>query len=267
MKLAALLPCLTIVTVKVEGSPYDEQNTPWLPTTILESVLLHEAYVSETSTTSLFFAARTCESFTRCSLFCQDSESSFSYWFIIADPFLDHSDQGVTKKCWARQLRGNFISDKNGVSVSAWPHNLWYHARKPDSDFLDGYYNGNIDQTLHLWPSYGAYFVIDLGSEVYIWRIKIFRSELGRKLGRFRKVSIRLGHTAETGDFSRYSELAYFNGDPTHLNFFFVVEPKPPQVGRYISVQTMSTKDLQVAHVQVQIFTKEDYYHLHQNYK
>ena len=256
MKLATLLPCLAIVTLKVRGSPYDEQNTPWKPATILESVLLHEAYVSETSTTSLFFAARTCESFTRCSLFCQDSESSFSFWFIIADPFLDHSNQGVTKKCWTRQLRGNFISDKNGVTVSAWPFHSLFPARTTDDDFLDGYYNGDQDQTLHLWPSYGAYFIIDLGSEVYVRRIKIFRSEANRILGRFRKVSIRLGHTAETGDFSRYSELAYFNADPT--DFFFVVEPKPPQIGRFISVQTMSTKDLQVAHVQVQIFTKED---------
>ena len=267
MKLPALLPCLAIVTVKVEGSPYDEQNTPWLPTTILESVLLHEAYVSETSTTSLFFAARTCESFTRCSLFCQDSESSFSFWLILADPFLDYSNQGVSKKCWTRQLRGNFISDKNGVTVSAWPFNWMFPARTTDDDFLDGYYNNDVDQTLHIWPTYGAYFIIDLGSEVYVWRIKIYRGGVGVSFGRFSKVSIRLGHTAETGDFSRYSELGFFDGDPTDTYFSFVVEPEYPQIGRFISVQTMSTVSLQVGHVQVQIFTKEEYYRVHHNKK
>ena len=267
MKLATLLQCLAIVTLNVGGSPYDEKNTPWQPTTILKSVLLHEAYVSETSTTSLFLAARTCESFTRCSLFCKDSESSFSFWFIIADPFLDHSNRGVTKKCWTRQLRGNFIAEKNGITVSAWPFNWYYPARTTDNDFLDGYFNGDPDRTLHMWSSYGAYFIIDLGSELYVWRIKIYRAAIGRSFNRFSKVSIRLGHTAETGDFSRYSELAFFDGDPTDLYFFFIVEPKHPQIGRYISVQTMSTEPLQVSHVQVQIFTKEEYYRVYHNNK
>ena len=265
MKIAVLFSCLTIATIKVYGSPYDENRSPWLPTTILESFLLHHAFVSNASTTSLFVAARTCESFIRCSLFCQDSESSFSLWLIIADPYLAQSDQGVTKKCWTRQLRGNFISDKNGVTVSAWPFNTMFRTRTTDGDFLDGYYNGHDDQTLHMSPRVGAYFIVDFGSEVYVRRIKIYRAGLGTYSNRFHKVSIRLGHTAETGDFSRYSELAFFDGSATDLYFSLVVEPKRPLLGRYLSVQSQTAMDLQVGHVQVQIYTKEEYHRLHRN--
>ena len=268
MKLAALFPCLAIVTSKVEGSPHDE-STPWLPTAILESALMYVAWskISSVSTSSLFFAARSCELFTWCTLFCQDSETTFSFWFVIADPYLDHSDRGTTKKCWTRQLRGNFLSDKNGVTVSAWPVNSYFPQRSTD-DFLDGFYTGHWDETLHLGGvsgHYGAFFLIDLGAELYVRRIKIYNPTIHHLYDeRFRNISIRLGNTG--GDFSENPEIGFFEGPPTGFAFSFVVKLKVPQLGRYLSAQSLSSEDFQVGHVQVHTFTKEEYLAHHKNY-
>ena len=257
MKLAALFACLAIGTSKVEGSPHDE-DTPWLPTTILEPVVTARSYISSASTSSIFFAARSCELFTWCTLFCQDSETTFSFWLFIADPFLDHSDQGITKKCWTRQLRGNFLSDKNGVTMSAWPVSSWFPERSPQN-LLDGIYDGNWAKTLHLNEVYGSYFLIDLGAELYVRRIKIFNAVV---VGRMSKISIKLGNTG--GDFLRNPEIGFFEGPPTTLSFSFVVEPIVPQLGRYLSAQSLVSDGFQVGHVQVHIFTKEEYF-VHQN--
>ena len=256
MKLIALFPSLAIFAFKVEGSPHDEKGTPWLPTVILESTLMPGRYISNVSTSSLFFAARSCEFFTWCSLFCQDSETEFSFWLIIADPYLDHSDRGVTKKCWTRQLRGNFISDKNGVTVSAWPVHSEFPERSTD-DFLDGIFNGYWDTTLHLGPSYGSFFLIDLGTELYVRRIKIYNAAIAGTYDRFSKISIRLGNTG--GDFSLNPEITFFEGPPSGFAFSFVFEPRAPKLGRYISAQCLSATEFQVGHVQVHIFTKEEY--------
>ena len=265
MKLAALFPCLAIVTSKVEGSPYDE-NTPWLPTTIRESVVT--AGFSSVSTSSLFFAARSCELFTWCALFCQESETTFSFFSVIADPYLDHSDQGTTKKCWTRQLRGNFLSDKNGVTVLAWPKNSYFRNRFTE-DLLNGFYDGNWDESIHLggFPGrFGACFRIDLGAELYVRRIKIYTVGITSLYPhRFQKISIRLGNTAgdfsgsSAGDFSGNPEIGYFEGPPTGFTFSLVIELKVPQLGRYLSAQTLSKDDFQFGHVQVHIFTKEEY--------
>ena len=256
MKCAALFFCLAIVTFKVEGSPYDE-STPWLPTAILESHVTAGTYISNVSTSSLFFAARSCELFTWCSLFCQDSQTIFSFWLAIADPYLDHSDQGTTKKCWTRQLRGNFLSDKNGVTVTSWPFHSMFPTRNTD-DFLDGVFNGEVDQTLHMYPRYGAYFLIDLGMELYIRRIKIYNKVIGRTDSRrFSKISIRLGNT--NGVSLDNPEIDFFEGPPSGFGFSYVLELKIPQLGRFLSAECLTSQDFQVGHVQVHTFTKEEY--------
>ena len=142
------------------------------------------------------------------------------------------------------------MSDQNGLTVNAWPSNGMYPLRKA-SNLLNGVYNGNWDDSLHPFPMIKAYFVVDLGRETYVKKVKIILPSLYSINYRFTKISMRLGQTPQHGDFSTHEELIYFEGPPTVPSFILIYEPKFPKLGRYISVQTLHSNEMQVGYVQI----------------
>ena len=101
---------------------------------------------------------------------------------------------------------------------------------------------------------------------VYVRKIKIIpgpRVEFGY---RFEGISVRLGHTAATAtaDFSTYEELIYYVGPPSASSYFsLIIDVKPARMGRYISVQSMSTSQIQIGYVHSFTQTKQEFERLY----
>ena len=239
-------------------------QTPWLPTLVLDSWFANSIKVSSVSALSLFRVSRLCESFSKCTLFCQENDSSFSFWRMLADPFLGENEQGVTKKCWTRQLRGNFVPHLTGVTISGSSIH-WLFTERKASNLMDGVYNSD-DVSTAFFKTQRSYFLIDLGQKFYLKAIKLYPLYGNSPRGRFSKISVRLGNTRRSGHFTDYTEVGYFDIGETPSDFVFTTDVNSPMQYRYVSVQSMTLDELVVGHVQIYTQTDQEYQRAHQKY-
>ena len=239
-------------------------QTPWLPTLVLDSWFANSIKVSNVSALSLFRVSRLCESFSTCTLFCRENDSSFSFWRMLADPFLGENEEGVTKKCWTRQLRGNFIPHLTGVTISGSSIHWLYRGRKA-TNLMDGVYNSDEGSTA-FFKNQRSYFLIDLGQKLYVKAVRLYPLYLNRPFWRFYKVAVRLGNTYRSRFFPDYTEVGYFDIGETPSDFVFTTDVNLPMQYRYVCVQSMTLNEFVVGHVQIYTQTEEEYQRAHQKY-
>ena len=239
-------------------------QAPWLPTFVLDSWFTNGIKVSNVSELSLFRVSRLCESFSTCTLFCQENDNSFSFWRMLADPFLGENEQGVTKKCWTRQLRGNFVPHLTGVTISGSAiHWLLPYCRA--TNLMDGVYDSKEASTA-FFKNQRCYFLIDLGQKLHVKAIKLYPYYGNNMPWRFSKVSVRLGNTRRSGYFTDYTEFGYFEIGKRLSFFAFTTDVNSPMPYRYVSVQSMTLGEFMVGHVQIYTQTEEEYQRAHQKY-
>ena len=239
-------------------------QTPWLPTLVLDSWFANKIAVSNVSELSLFRVSRLCESFSKCLLFCQENDSSFSFWRMLADPFLGEMEQGVTKKCWTRQLRGNFIPHLSGVTISGSSIH-WLCKECKTTNLIDGFYDGSMVGAV-FFKNARTYFLIDLGQKFHVKTIKLYPHFENVNIDRFAKISVRLGNIRRSGYFNDYTEFGYFEVGEASSVFVFTTEVNSPMQYRYVSVQSMTFSELVVAHVQIYTKSEEEYQRAHLKY-
>ena len=240
--------CIVLSFLK-SGSSDMLGGTQWIQTFILGSHFEKGIFVSTVSTETVVIAAAACHSFSSCTLFCQENDGTYTFWRIIADPFLENDGQETTKKCWTSEDRGSIIPQLTGVSASA--RNL--HPSFPErnaNNLIDGVYNGNADGTAMVRGA-NAYILLDLGQEVLMRRIKIRPPYSLFNLGRFAAFNVLLGNTPQTFDFSTYELLGHYEGPYDSLEFVYIVDLEPPRSGCYVSIQRTVLGDFQIGNVQI----------------
>ena len=223
----------------------------WIQTFVLGSHFNSGIFVSTFHGKKLMLAASFCHSFSNCALFCQEKDGTFTLWRIIADPFLENDAQGTAKKCWTSEEQGNFIPQLTGASASG-RNTPSHHPLRTPGNLIDGVYSGTYDDTGMVIGT-DPYFLIDLGEEVIVKKIKLRPNYVNVHVNRFHKITVRIGDVPKTGDFSTYEELGYYQGPYSGKEFIWSFEVDPPVSGRYVSIQKASTVHtiLQIGHLQI----------------
>ena len=207
-------------------------TTIWLPTFYLEDRFsaLNSIY---TGCRNLQCAATKCGGDPFCGLFCKETDT-FSFWYIYADPFTDEQSTGPVKKCWTQGLRGNILTPSQGVTLHASPtgeYNL-------PPDILLGRFFYNNQAMYSSDNADNPYLLIDLGQMVEVKTVSARgkRHRLGGILDDFEQLSVSVGTVQQSGDFSSYTQIGYFEGPATTTDVVSFTA-NPPVTGRYVSIQ------------------------------
>ena len=229
----------------------------WFRTQIFESKFEKAILLSYVPCRSPLCASCLCKSANSCYLFCQETESSFSLWKVLASPFMNGGAVEQTKICWTAQSNRNFVPLLSGVSIQG----NTVHYNHPDrvvENLIDGLYTFQSDSQYHATPQSNTFFVIDLATPVMIEKIVLYPASNAPE--RFRELSIRVGNNQEAGDFSSYEEVYYYLGPVPDANFVLNIDLDVPKLARFISAQISigGNLNLHVGHVEV-ILTDEEY--------
>ena len=232
-------------------------KTPWLPTHIQDTFFEAVTPVIDIAYKNLIRASLLCDSFISCFIFCQENDGTFSFWKIIADPFLGENAQGTTKKCWTRHPRGNFIPLLTGVTISGSSLHSSFPERMP-TNLLNGVYNFQSLSSAHFRGPTSPYFLVDLGEKLFVRKINLHAPTGPAASTRFAQISVRLGNVAQTGDFSSYVQCGYFEG-PDIPTGVFSIEVNLPLPYRFVSAQKYTLDEFMAIHLQIYTQTEEEY--------
>ena len=238
-----------------------QERTPWHPTILLESWLPSPQLISSTSCLSLFYAARRCELNSRCTLFCRESDHTFSFWNIISEPYLDHSSQGSVKSCWTSRPRGSFVPFLDGISIRGTEAHPNHPASKVNM-LLNGLHTYQHHHALFTKYSTKSFFVVDLARILMIKTVILYPFYTPSMPTRFQDISVRLGKTVtENGDFSTYDEICFIPGPVQDHYSPYIINVNGSHLARYVSVQTMLTvwNSMHIGHVEIYTETEEEY--------
>ena len=233
---------LTSAILNATGLP-SEETTPWLPTSI--NVTIFNNFLSRGYYKTVFLASVQCSKSRLCKLFCKDSDGRFSFWKIIADPFLVESEPDAVKECWTNQLRGNAILNPETVLFSP---NRVYRERKVDN-LKTGIYNGDHETSTHLkgYP----YIQVELEKAQHIRKINLYPGHYYEDLlFRFANISVYASQTTMDGNISQYRQIGYVKGPFAVEGSYYSLKLPTPISGRYIIFKTFSS-DLQIGHIQI----------------
>ena len=232
-------------------------KTTWLPTHIQDAVFDGIEPVLDVPYKNLFRSSLLCDSFATCFIFCQENDDTFSFWKIIADPFLGENAQGPTKKCWTRHPRGNFIPLLTGVTISGSSLHPLYPERNPEN-LLDGVFVFKGFSSAYFQGTTSPYFLVDLGEKLFVRKINLYAPNGPSASYRFAQISVRLGNVAQTGDFSSYVECGYYEG-PGIEDEIVSIEVNLPVPYRFVSAQKYTLDQFMVTHLQIYTQTEEEY--------
>ena len=245
---------LLVVSVMKASCGQSIEKTPWLPTMVGDSFFYDGKLLQEKSCRTLFDASVECETKNRCQIFCRETPGNFSFWDIIADPFLVAGGGGIAKECWTRHSRGNVILEP-GTVLSSSPV---YKEDRTTENFKDGASSGQWFDIFHSDGSVHPYILIDLGKVSFVRKVNVYPSSYASTyFKRFANISVRVGQKAMNGDFSQYEEIGIFKGAVAEVGDFLSVDPVQPVLGRFVSIQRYDTSvdTLMVGHVQVYTFS------------
>ena len=206
----------------------------WLPTLYREDRFSVTSSIY-TGCRNLQCAATKCGGDPHCALFCKETDT-FSFWYIYVDPFTDEQSTGPVKKCWTQGLRGNILTPSQGVTLYGTPAGF---DNLPADNLLERFFYGS-EASYRSETTDNPYLLVDLGKMVEVKTVSARgkRRKFGIIIDDFDQLLVSVGTVQQSGDFSSYKQIGYFEGPGTTADVVSFTA-NPPVTGRYVSFQRM----------------------------